>query len=153
MKRSKRIVTVSLLAFMVFASLFTAPAAAFLDINLGSVLRLFGIGYVVDRFGPQINDAINTVTFQRDLDIEQFTAVVPIISGEIGAAGTGAYIGAAQVSGPRELVHQVRAVAQIEADWQRVLRATVLIPVDSMNPLQMKRVSGVGVSAILDVVL
>ncbi len=153
MIRSKRVVTVTLIAFMLFAGIFTAPATAFLDINLGSLIRLFGIGYVVDRFGPQINDAVNTITFQRDLDIQQFTAVVPIISGEIGAGGAAAYIGAAQVSGPRELVHQVRAVAQIEADWQRVLRAKVLVPVDSINPLNMRRISGVGVSAILDIIL
>ena len=80
--------------------------------------------------------------------------MVPIISGELSTkGGVGGYIGAAQVSGPKELVEQVAAVAQVEADWQKVMRLTVLIPVDNINPLEMKRVNGVGVSAVIDVYL
>lgn len=149
-------IVVSLAAIMV-VSLFLAPAAmAFtggLNINLESMLKLFGIGWLVRQFGPQINDAINTLAFSRKLETVDVTKVVPIISGTVGQAGAGAYIGAAQVSGPKEEIDRVQAVAQVEGDWQGAVRLKVLIPVDNINPLQMKRVFGVGVSALVDVSL
>ncbi len=155
MNRASRALSVSLAVFLLLSTAFTVPAIAFFNLNqnIVSVLKLFGIGYVVRQFGPQINDAINTVTLQSDLDVREHTKVVPIISGEVSTEGVGGYIGAAQVSGPKEFVERVEAVAQIEADWQRALRIKALIPVDDINPLQMKRVSGVGVSAILDIAL
>lgn len=157
MDNAKRKLSIVLIVLIVVAAVNTIPAAAFLDSGLGSILKLFGIGYVVNNFGEEINDAINTITFQNDLEMRQHTKVVPILSGELSGgargSGLGGYIGAAQVSGPKELVEQVEAVAQIEADWQRALRLTTLIPVDSMNPLEMNRVGGVGVSATLDLVL
>lgn len=157
MDRAKRTLSIMLIVLLVITAINTVPAVAFLDSGLGSILKLFGIGYVVSQFGPEINDAINTITFQKDLDIKQHTKVVPIISGELSGgsrgSGIGGYIGAAQVSGPQDLVEQVEAVAQIEADWQKALRLKVLIPVDNINPLEMKRISGVGVSALLDVSL
>lgn len=157
MQNVKQKLAIVLVVLVVVAAVNTIPASAFLDSGIGSILKLFGIGYVVNNFGDEINSAINTVTFQNDLEMQQHTKVVPILSGEFSGgrqgSGLGGYIGAAQVSGPKELVDQVQAVAQIEADWQRVLRLTTLIPVDSINPLEMSRVSGVGVSAILDVML
>jgi hypothetical protein len=149
--RKLTLITTVLVTAVVFS---TVPALALFDSGLGSLIKLFGIGYVVNQFGSEINDVINTVTFQNDLEMREYTKVVPIISGELSTkGGVGGYIGAAQVSGPKELVEQVAAVAQVEADWQKVMRLTVLIPVDNINPLEMKRVNGVGVSAVIDVYL
>lgn len=154
MKRAQRALSITLIVFVMMSMVYTIPAAAFLgNSNIASIIKLFGIGYVVQQFGPQINSAINAITFQRDLDIADHTKVVPIISGEIGSGGVGGYIGAAQVSGPKDRVERVQAVAQIEADWQRALRLKTLIPVDNINPLQMKRISGVGISALVDIAL
>ena len=148
---------VMVMVVMLTFSATNGQAVAFLNNAVISALKLFGIGYVVKQFGPQINDAVNTVTFQNDLEMREHTKVVPIISGAVSGgsrgSGIGGYIGAAQVSGPKELVEKVEAVAQIEADWQNALRLKALIPVDNINPLNMGRITGVGVSAILDISL
>lgn len=153
MQRSQNILTATVIAFLVMSVIFTPVADAFLDINLVSILKLFGLGYVVKQFGPQINDAINTLALQRKWETKDVTKVVPILSGEIGSSGVAAYIGAAQVSGPAEQIALVEAVAQVEGDFQKALRLKMLIPVDNINPLQMNRVFGVGVSAIIDITL
>ncbi|MGI6036983.1 MAG: hypothetical protein ACOYD6_02020 [Limnochordia bacterium] len=116
--------------------------------NLESLIKLFGIGYAVRHFGPQLNDLINTLTLNHDLANRDATKVVPIVS-----IGTGGYIGAAQVSGPKDLVDQVEAVAQIEgAFFDRAFRARALVPIDDINPLGgINRIFGVGVSAVIDI--
>ena len=53
------------------------PAQAF---DLGSVLKLGGISYLVSRFGEEINTFINKLTLQKGLDTTYATKVVPIIS-------------------------------------------------------------------------
>lgn len=55
------------------------------------------------------------------------------------------------MSGPQEQVDKVQAVAQIEGDFHKALRLKMLVPVDNLNPLEMSRVFGVGVSAIVDI--
>ncbi|HHW09843.1 MAG TPA: hypothetical protein GXX29_07710 [Firmicutes bacterium] len=118
-------------------------------LDIFSALKLFGIAYVVDLCNEEINDFINTITFNRGLEKLAVTKVVPIIS-----VGTGAYVGAAQVTGPAHLVNKVQAVGQIEADIFGGLRAKALVPLDSKNPFQgLRRVEQVGVSAIIDVTI
>lgn len=124
-----------------------APATAVRADTITQILKLFGVGYAVKAFAPQLNDLINTLTLNRGVAVEDETKVVPILT-----VGSGAYIGAAQVSGPAEKVSQVQAVAQLEGEFYGdVFRVKALIPVDSINLTQgIHRVDGVGVSALLD---
>ena len=54
------------------------PAAA--QVSIGSLVKLFGIGYVVKQFGPQINQAINTLMLNNEAQNKELTKVVPILS-------------------------------------------------------------------------
>lgn len=116
--------------------------------NLGSVLKLGGITYVVDRFGEDIDNFLNKLLKQNDLSTVYSTKVVPIVS-----VGRGGYVGAAQVTGPIEELDRVRAVAQVEGKFSGAIRVKGLVPVDNINPLKAERIQGVGVSAIIDVKL
>jgi len=71
--------------------------------------------------------------------------VVPVFS--IGTPGIS--IGAARVSGPKVEVAKVKAVAQIEAEWKRVARARIYVPVASIS-IKPERVQGVSVNALID---
>lgn len=116
-------------------------------ISLGDVIKVGGIGILVDRFGPELNKFINGLMGKNNLDPYDATKVVPIIS-----LGDGGYIGAAQVQGPQAAVDKVKAVAQVEANFSgRTFRIKMLVPVDNINPTDISRVKGVGVSAVIDV--
>jgi hypothetical protein len=122
-------------------------------IDLKDILKdgaaILGGGMVVKALGPQLNDFINTITFNKNAKFDGYTKVVPIVS-----IGNGTHIGAAQVGGTiKSAVDRTMAVAQLEGDFQKI-RARALIPIDSENPIkQFKRVQGVGVTAIIDVKL
>ena len=119
------------------------PAGA---VNLGDLIGVVGGGFLVSAVAGPLNDFINTITFNRNIGVTESTKVVPILS-----VGTGTAIGAAQVSGPESAVRRTKAVGQIEAEYQGRLRVRILVPMDSSNPLQgIRRVQGVGVSAIID---
>jgi len=131
------------------ASMGIAPG----QVSIGSIVKLFGIGYVVKQFGPQINDAINTLMLNNKAANREKTKVVPILSVVVGvSASGGSYIGAAQVQGPKAAVDKVQAVAQIEGTFSNAVRLRGLVPVDSLNPLpgNLHRVYGVGVTALVD---
>jgi len=119
-----------------------------------AAIKLFGIGYVVKTYGPQINDAINTLMLNNKAKNRDKTKVVPILSVGVGiiSSNPGSYIGAAQVQGPAAAVNKVAAVAQIEGSFLNAVRLKGLVPVDSLNPLSgnLHRVYGVGVTAIVD---
>jgi|DewCreStandDraft_2_1066082.scaffolds.fasta_scaffold01424_7 hypothetical protein len=125
------------------------PLTAFAQ-DITGLIKLFGIAYVVKQLGPQINDFINNLLLNRRVENRQETKVVPILTIGFGQPG---YIGAAQVSGPKGLLDKVQAVAQIEANFSQVFRIKALIPIDSMNPIAdgLRRVYGVGVTAIIDI--
>lgn len=125
------------------------PLTAFAQ-DITGLIKLFGIAYVVRQLGPQINDFINTLLLNRKVENRQETKVVPILTVGLGQHG---YIGAAQVSGPKSLLDKVQAVAQIEANFSQVFRVKALIPIDSINPIAegLRRVYGVGVTAIIDI--
>lgn len=123
------------------------------QVSIGSLIKLFGIGYVVKQFGPQINTAINTLMLNNQAQNKELTKVVPILSVGVGVGTSGgAYIGAVQVQGPKAAIDQVQAVAQIEGSFANAVRLRALIPVDSLNPLpgHLHRVYGVGVTALVD---
>lgn len=138
---------VALVAAVVVAAAGVAHAQDILQL-----VKVFGIGYAVRTFGPQINDFINSLLLSRDVATQQTTKVVPILSISIGLSAPGrAAIGAAQVAGPRAAVQKVEAVAALDANYQGVFQIRALIPVDSLEPWKsLRRVVGVGVSAIID---
>ena len=127
----------------------SVPAAKALD--LGDILKKGAIGvaggWLVTAISPQMNDFINTITFNKGVKYEGYTKVVPIVS-----IGDGTRIGAAQVGATtKDAIDRTKAVAQLEGEFSSV-RATALIPIDSLNPIQrFRRVKGVGVTAIINV--
>ncbi|MGQ9526062.1 MAG: hypothetical protein ACUVTZ_14675 [Armatimonadota bacterium] len=126
-----------------------ATAARVHSIDLGDVLKVGGIGYVVRQSAGALNRAINTLTMNKGLESELHTKVVPILS-----IGQGGYIGAAQVAGPEDAVKKVEAVGQLEAGFNfgARFRAKVLVPIDTNDPRKgFHRVPGVGVSAVIDI--
>lgn len=140
-----------LLATVMAVSIATLSTGALVNttqafsLNLGSILKVGGVGILVDRFGGQINDFLNKILAQNNLSTTYTTKVVPIVS-----VGTNGYIGAAQVTGPASEVERVEAVAQLEASFNNVARVKGLVPFDSKNPVNASRIQGVGVSAIID---
>ena len=136
---------------LLLVSVLTIVAVPVADaINLGGILKVAGIGLLVDQFGPQLNSFINTLMAQHNATPEFATKVVPILT--VGVLGNSGYIGAAQVMGPQILVDKVQAVVQVESSFNgNIFRVKGLIPIDSKIPVNFSRVSGVGVSAMIDV--
>ncbi|MCL6630431.1 MAG: hypothetical protein K6U00_12620 [Armatimonadetes bacterium] len=145
MKIKSRVLTAVLTVVFVTSMLATALA-----LDLGGILKGAGIVILVDKFSDQLNKFINDITANKGVGVEDRTKVVPILS-----LGQGGYVGAAQVSGPAHLVDKVKAVAQIEGNFSgKTFRVKALVPVESKDAVKdIKRVSGVGVSAIIDVKL
>jgi len=140
--RKKLLVGLLLIALLLTGSIATVSA-----IGLGDILKVGGIGFLVDRFAGPLNNFINTLTMKHGVGSDYATKVVPIIS-----FGSGGHIGAAQVIGSQELVDKTEAVIQIEGNFNgNQFRVKALIPSESKNPLNFSRVHGVGVSAIIDV--
>ena len=145
MKRARLWKTLLIVCIVVLVTIPVADA-----INLGSIVKVAGIGLLVDQFGPQINSFINTLMAQHNATPEFATKVVPILT--VGVLGNSGYIGAAQVMGPQNLVDRVQAVVQVESSFNgNMFRIKGLIPIDSKVPVNFSRVSGVGVSAMIDV--
>ncbi|MHB0912121.1 MAG: hypothetical protein ACYC2Y_01575 [Armatimonadota bacterium] len=141
--RSRRTLAVMLAGLM--AVMLAVPATA---IDLGNLLKGAGVVLLVNQFGDELNKFVNKLTTNKGVHVEDQTKVVPILS-----IGQGGYVGAAQVSGPAKNVKKVKAVAQIEAKMDS-FRIKALVPVESKDAVKnLKRVSGVGVSAIIDVKL
>ncbi len=138
-------------ALIVSSVLFVSVPFAFGGLSdvIKDTAIIIGGGAVVKAIGPQLNDFINKITFNKGVGFEGYTKVVPILS-----IGSGTRIGAAQVGGvTKASVDKTKAVAQLEGEFSGI-RAKALIPIDSENPIkQFKRVQGVGVTAIIDVKL
>lgn len=118
--------------------------------TFGSILKGAAIGVLVKQFQKPINEGVNKLTNSAGVPILEATKVVPIVS-----VGQGAYVGAAQVSGPQDAVDQVQAVGQLEGSVSgKTFRLKALVPIDTQKPSgsnSLRRVKGVGVSAIVDV--
>lgn len=143
----KRVVAGVLVAGMLGTSTVATVGAIDLGGLLGGVLKVGGVGYLVDRFSGQLDGFINKLLRQSGAETTYATKVVPIVS--IGGKG---YIGAVQVVGPQAAVDKVEAVAQVEGSFNdQLFRIRGLVPTDSKNPTKINRVDGVGVSAIIDV--
>lgn len=113
--------------------------------NLGSILKVGGVSVLVDKFGPQINDFLNKLLMKNGVGTDYATKVVPIIS-----VGSGKYVGAVQVVGPKSQVDKVQAVGQLEGSFNNIARAKALIPLATKDVTNLNRVQGVGVSAMID---
>ncbi len=150
--RRAQLLTGALIATAVTGGM-TAAAAAQGNI-FNQIIEVVGIGLVVKTLGPQINDSVNALMFNHRAENREQTKVVPILSLGVGISSPGgAYIGAAQVSGPEEALATVQAVTQIEATFSNAVRVRALIPIDSLSPLpgSFHRVYGVGVTALIDI--
>ena len=143
-KKTALLVAAAALGGMVVGQVVPANA------QLGDVLKGVAIALVVDRFSGDIDRFVNTLTGNDANNVRESTRVVPILSG-----GRGTYVGAVQVTGPKNLVDQVRAVAQVEGRTKigSEIRVRALIPISSRNAdiNSLSRVKGVGVSALVDV--
>lgn len=118
-----------------------------LDGDLGDVIKGVAVLALTSALSDQINDFINTITLNKGVPGHADTKVVPVI-----ALGSGTRVGAAQVTGPKDLVAKTKVVVQIEAKFGfKNLDVEVFIPSDSLNPLKFNRVEGVGVSALIDI--
>lgn len=146
MKNFKKTIIAVLIMCVAFAAVPMANALSVGDILKDGAL-IIGGGAVVTALGPQLNDFINTLTFNKNAKYDGYTKVVPIVS-----FGNGTKIGAAQVgSQVQKELDRVKAVGRLEGEFNRIGLAA-LIPIDSVNPLQgFKRVHGAGVTAIIDV--
>ncbi|MFB3880326.1 MAG: hypothetical protein ACE149_03635 [Armatimonadota bacterium] len=114
--------------------------------NTGDVLKAGAIAVATNEFGPQINSFLNGVLKTQGATPSGATKVVPYLS-----VGEKAYIGMMQVAGPASQVKQVKAVWQYEELFDRGrVRLRVLVPSNSLNPLKITRVKGVGCTAIID---
>ena len=71
---------------------------------------------------------------------------VPIFSLE----RDGAYVGAAQVAGPRVQVAKVKGVAEVQMNFKRLARLRAYVPVSSISIKKLDRVQGVSVWATGD---
>ena len=142
----KRIFTILVAAGML--TTFVAAGIQAMGIDLGGLLKGSAAVLLTNQFSSEINDFLNKVTLNKGIGVKDRTKVVPIIS-----VGQGTEAGAAQVSGPAHLVEKVKAVGQLETGFKG-LRARILVPVESKDVVkEIKRVSGVGVSAVIDVKL
>ena len=114
-----------------------------------AVLTTVGVGAVVKATAAPADKFINTAMQSRHMPIGTATKVVPVLS-----VGRKAYVGAMQVAGSSSLVRKARAVVQAETEFDRGrFRIKLLIPTESSNPLQFKRIPGLGATALVDVAL
>ena len=132
-------------ALATIALIFTLGVSA-IAIDLGSVVKLGGMAYVVTQFGPQINKGINAVLSNKG-GLQEATKVVPILS-----VGQGGYVGAVQVVGAKKNVDKCQAVVLVEIDktFGVPVRIRAYVPVSVKSVSNIKRLKGVGVSAIVD---
>lgn len=138
-------------AVVMVAVLLTASVAVYAQ-DVGSIVKTLGVGVAVKMFAPQLNDFINNLMRSKNVETKLTTKVVPILSLSLGIGAPGrATIGAAQVAGSRAAVAKVQAVASLDGNFSNVFQIKALIPVDSLEPWNgLRRVTGVGVSAIID---
>lgn len=143
----KRLAVCAVATLMLGTGITSQVSAFNLGSFLGGVVKVGGIGFLVNKYGDSVNSAINSLMMKEGVGTNYATKVVPIVS--IGDSG---YIGAAQVIGDANQVAKVKAVGQLEIGWNdRLFRIKGLVPMDSMDPTAFSRVQGVGVSAVIDV--
>tara|TARA_Y100000589_G_scaffold103267_1_gene97551 strand:- start:885 stop:1352 length:468 start_codon:yes stop_codon:yes gene_type:complete len=112
--------------------------------SANKILKSSGIAAIIRKAAPEINSFINKITLNQGVKTRETTKVVPLFS-----VGNRTAAGGVQVSGPAELLKQVRAAFQIDGNFNRgKLRVRVFVP--STSSTKLVRVHGVGVSALVD---
>ena len=112
------------------------------------MLKEKGMSLMLDNFSGKIDEYVNE---NAPVKMENgcATKIVPVVT--IGSKG---YIGAAQISGPKEQVEKCKAALTVEGQLASgAVRVQYLIPIDTNKPVSLDsvhRVPGVGVSARLD---
>lgn len=142
------ILTAFVLGFAAACLLRPAPATAGgLGDIFGTGIKIVGIDILVDKFGSKLNSFINQFMDNNDASTNSASKVVTIIS-PVGNK----HIGAAQVVGSKSAVAKVGAVAQLETSFMdKLFRIKVLVPIEGKDATKIRRVPGVGVSAVIDV--
>lgn len=111
-------------------------------VGTSEVIRAAAIGAAIKAAANPLNSAINTVTNGQSSN----TKVVPVIS-----IGDKAYVGGVQVSGPAASVSRVNLTYQYDGVFDGgKYRVRALVPTDSVSPLRFKRISGIGITALID---
>lgn len=145
-------VGVFLLGFAVAGLMRPLPASAGFDLDdlLGKGIKVVGVKVLVDQFGSEINNFINQFLDNSNASVKAASKVVTIIS-PIG----GKHIGACQITGPKNQVNKVGAVVQLEtnANIGTKIRLKAMVPIEGSDPTHIKRVEGVGISALIDIKL
>lgn len=133
---------------VVLTAVLSSILGAFAYAQLDKILKGGAIVAAVDKFGPDIDKGINQLVDNRSLGHGQTTKVVPILS-----IGKGEAVGAVQVVGTKAQLDKVKAVAQLEGDLRLIsaIRLRALIPISARSVNNIKRVPGVGVSALVDI--
>lgn len=146
----RRLIKLSaILAVMGVVMPFTVTALTAAESLPIQILKGAAVGYGITRVSKQLDQFINAATLRSGMQTKMATKVVPILS--VGEKG---YIGGAQVCGPAAYVKKVQAVLQYEQNFSNNnYRAKILVPNASLNPLNLKRVPKVGVTAIIDISL
>ncbi len=145
-QKTALLVAVSALGGMVIGQALPVKAQILEDILVGGAIIV-----VVDKFSSDIDRFVNAVTGNKPGGVRETTRVVPILT-----VGKGTYAGAVQVTGPKNKVDTVKAVAQVEGTTKIAgteIRARGLIPVSARSVTDLgslSRVKGVGVSALID---
>ena len=112
-------------------------------------LKEKGMTLALDHFSGKIDEYVNE---NAPLKVENgyVTKIVPVVT--VGSKG---YIGAAQVTGPKEQVEKCKAALTVEGKLASgAVRVQYLVPIDTNRPVSLDnvhRVQGVGVSARLDI--
>ena len=143
MKTKQMLAAAMMTAAMATAPLTVANADPFINKVLTGAAGIYGVKLIA---GP-LNSFLDNIFLTNHMANQGKTKVVPILQ-----AGTGTYVGAAQVSGPQNLVDQVQAVGSLAFEWNGgVWRGSLLVPIDNLNPAKgYKRVYGVGVDAVIN---
>ncbi|MEW5947157.1 MAG: hypothetical protein AB1742_13250 [bacterium] len=146
--KKARLYAAAAVCVLVLAAALAAPvhSSKLGDKFVGKILKGAGIALLTAALADQLNDFINTITLNKGVPSHAATKVVPIV-----ALGAGTRVGAAQVTGPKDLVDKTVVVVQVETKFgAKNLDVEVFVPSDSENPLDFNRVEGVGVSALID---
>lgn len=116
--------------------------------QIGEIIKVLGVWEVTKRFGKDINNGFNKLV-KRDAKSAKLTKVVPIISGGIGSRQA---VGMVQVSGPKQYLDRVKAVAQLEQDlFGKEVRIRAMIPIDKDTISDnIKPVEQIGITGIVD---
>jgi hypothetical protein len=141
---SKRMPKVTLVLLVALVCVMAAGSALW-ALDLGDILKVGGVAFLVSQYGGKIDSFITSALGERNAAAVGATKVVPILS-----LGGGGYIGAAQVVGNPDSVKKVKAVFQLEGRIGS-FRPKILVPtyVDKVQGTP-ERAKGVGVSAVIE---